>query len=183
MPWAAAQRDGPAAHSRHASPAGPSGGAAAAGLLGSYLERQAHELGAVHDARVEQQDDRLLVTFASDLLFDTGSPSLSAGGLYRLEGVAEILKRYPETDVVVRGYTDSVGSETHNLRLSEDRAGNVRNDLIAMGVAGRRITAIGFGEQFPVTSNETEADRKRNRRVELELVPRQDQLTEGTGRY
>lgn len=163
--------------------ASPASSSAAGGLLGSYLERQAREFDAIPGARVERQDDRLLVTFAGDELFDSGSASLSPGVTRRFEIVAEILKRYPETEVVVRGYTDSVGSETQNLRLSEERAGHVRDDLVAMGVAPRRITAIGFGEQFPAMANETEAGRQRNRRVELELVPRQDQLTEGTGRY
>ncbi len=158
-------------------------GALAGGLLGNYLDQQAQELDAIPDAHVEQQADRLLVTFAGDLLFDSGSSTLSSGAQQRLSQVAETLKRYPETDVVVKGYTDSVGSETLNLRLSEDRASNVRNYLVGTGVGAYRITAIGFGEQFPVATNETEAGRQQNRRVELELVPHQDQLREGTGRY
>jgi outer membrane protein OmpA-like peptidoglycan-associated protein len=158
-------------------------GALAGGLLGNYLDQQAEELDAIPDAQVEQQADRLLVTFAGDLLFDSGSSSLSGGAQQRLSQVAQTLKRYPETDVVVKGYTDAAGSETMNLRLSEDRANNVRNYLIGTGVAAHRITAIGFGEQFPVATNDTESGRQQNRRVELELVPQQDQLREGTGRY
>ncbi len=158
-------------------------GAAAGGLLGRYLDNQAQELDAIPDANVEQQADRLLVTFAGDLLFASGSSSLSPGAQQRLAQVADTLKRYRETEVIVKGYTDSAGGESFNLRLSEDRANNVRTYLIGLGVAAYRITALGFGEQFPVASNDTEAGRLQNRRVELELIPQQDQLREDTGRY
>ncbi len=158
-------------------------GAVAGGLLGRYLDQQAAELDTIPDANVEQQADRLLVTFSGDVLFASGSSSLTPGAQQRLEQVAEVLRRYPETEVVVKGYTDSQGGESLNLRLSEDRAKNVRNYLIGLGVNGSRITALGFGEQFPVAPNDTEAGRLQNRRVELELIPQQDQLREDTGRY
>ena len=158
-------------------------GAAAGGLLGRYLDNQAQELDAIPDANVEQQADRLLVTFSGDLLFASGSSSLSPGAQQRLAQVADTLKRYPETEVIVKGYTDSAGGESFNLRLSEDRANNVRTYLIGLGVPAYRITALGFGEQFPVAPNDTEAGRQQNRRVELELIPQQDQLREDTGRY
>jgi outer membrane protein OmpA-like peptidoglycan-associated protein len=158
-------------------------GAAAGGLLGRYLDNQAEELDAIPDANVEQQADRLLVTFSGDFLFASGSSSLSAGAQQRLAQVADTLKRYPETEVIVKGYTDSQGAESLNLRLSEDRANNVRNYLVGLGVAAYRVTALGFGEQFPVTPNDTEAGRLQNRRVELELIPEQDRLRGDTGRY
>lgn len=158
-------------------------GAVAGGLLGRYLDNQAQELDAIPDAQVEQQADRLLVTFSGDFLFASGSSSLSAGAQQRLAQVADTLKRYPETEVIVKGYTDSQGGESFNLRLSEDRANNVRTYLIGLGVAGYRVTALGFGEQFPVAPSDTEAGRLQNRRVELELIPQQDQLREDTGRY
>ena len=111
---------------RSASTAGVSVGQTnAGGLLGSYLDHQAQELAVIPNAEVEQQDDRLLVTFAGDFLFETGSADLSPGAKNQLGQVAEALKRYPETDVVVKGYTDSAGSESFNLQLSEDRAGSV----------------------------------------------------------
>ncbi|HEY8493147.1 MAG TPA: OmpA family protein [Myxococcota bacterium] len=158
-------------------------GGIAGGLLGRYLDNQRREIDAIPDASVEQRADRLLVTFPGDTLFDSGSSSISPGAAQRLQSLAQTLNRYPASRVVVRGYTDSVGSEASNLRLSEDRANNVRNFLINAGVAPSRITAMGFGEQFPVASNATEAGRQQNRRVEIEIVPEQDQLREPSPRY
>jgi outer membrane protein OmpA-like peptidoglycan-associated protein len=158
-------------------------GGIAGGLIGRYLDNQAREIDAIPDATVEQQADRLLVTFPGDTLFDSGSSTISPGAAQRLRSLAQTLNRYPASQVVVRGYTDSVGSEASNQRLSEDRANNVRNYLVDQGVAPSRITAMGFGEQFPVATNATEAGRQQNRRVEIEIVPRQDQLREPAPRY
>jgi outer membrane protein OmpA-like peptidoglycan-associated protein len=160
---------------------GGAAGALAGGLLGRYLDNQSREIDAIPDANVERQDDRLLVTFPSDTLFDSGSSSISSGAQQRLGQLAQTLMRYPESNVVVRGYTDAVGSEASNLRLSEDRANNVRSFMVSDGVSPRRITAMGFGEQFAVASNASEAGRQQNRRVEIEIVPQQDQLREGGG--
>lgn len=158
-------------------------GGIAGGLIGRYLDNQAREIDAIPDATVEQQSDRLLVTFPGDTLFDSGSSAISPGAARRLQSLAQTLNRYPASQVVVRGYTDSVGSEASNLRLSEDRANNVRNYLVNQGVAPSRITAMGFGEQFPIATNATEAGRQQNRRVEIEIVPQQDQLREPAPRY
>jgi outer membrane protein OmpA-like peptidoglycan-associated protein len=158
-------------------------GGLAGGLIGRYLDNQARELDAIPDADVERQSDRLLVTFPGDTLFDSGSSAVSPGAAQRLQSLAQTLGRYPASQVVVRGYTDSVGSEASNLRLSEDRANNVRNFLVNYGVAPSRITAMGFGEQFPLASNATDAGRLQNRRVEIEIVPQQDQLREQSPRY
>lgn len=153
-------------------------GGIAGGLIGRYLDNQAREIDAIPDADVERQSDRLLVTFPGDTLFDSGSSAISPGAAQRLGSLAQTLSRYPASQVVIRGYTDSVGSEASNLRLSEDRANNVRNYLIDRGVAASRVTAMGFGEQFPLASNATEAGRQQNRRVEIEIVPQQDELRE-----
>lgn len=158
-------------------------GGLAGGLIGRYLDNQAREIDAIPDASVERQSDRLLVTFPGDTLFDSGSSSVSPGAARRLSSLAQTLGRYPASEIVVRGYTDSVGSEASNLRLSEDRANNVRNYLVNDGVSPNRITAMGLGEQFPVATNRTEAGRQQNRRVEIEIVPQQDELREPSRRY
>jgi outer membrane protein OmpA-like peptidoglycan-associated protein len=158
-------------------------GGIAGGLIGRYLDNQARELDAIPDADVERQSDRLLVTFPGDTLFDSGSSAIAPGAAQRLQSLAQTLARYPESQVVVRGYTDSVGSEASNLRLSEDRANNVRNYLVSSGVSPSRVTAMGFGEQFPLATNATEAGRQQNRRVEIEIVPQQEQLRETSPRY
>ena len=85
------------------------------------------------------------------------------------DDIGLLRERLPESRIVVKGHTDSVGDESLNLRLSEDRARNVKNLLIAQGVAEYRITSIGLGEQLPVATNSTEVGRSQNRRVEIEI--------------
>ncbi len=144
----------------------------AAGAAGSYLDDQARRVqDAVPDASVQRQEDRLLVTLPGDVVFASGSATLSPVGSERLRSLADTLNAYPDTDVVVKGYTDAQGSEAFNLKLSEDRADRVRDYLMTRGVAGRRLKSVGFGPQFPVATNDTPEGRQQNRRVELELRP------------
>ncbi|MCX5740825.1 MAG: OmpA family protein [Proteobacteria bacterium] len=156
-------------------------GAVAGGVIGHYLDNQSQEIGQIPDATVTQQQDRLVVTFPGDVLFNSGSATLSGGAQQRLSSIAQTLNRYPESNLVVRGHTDSTGSTALNDRLSQDRAESVRNYLISQGVAGNRITATGMGAQYPVTSNANEAGRQQNRRVEIEIIPNQQQLQQQQG--
>jgi outer membrane protein OmpA-like peptidoglycan-associated protein len=151
-------------------------GAVAGGVIGHYLDRQSQEIGQIPDAAVTQQQDRLLVTFPGDVLFNSGSATLSAGAEQRLSAFSESLNRYPESNLVVRGHTDSTGTMALNQRLSQDRAGSVRSYLILQGVSGNRITATGMGSQYEVASNASAAGRQQNRRVEIEIIPDQQQL-------
>ncbi len=155
---------------------GTAAGAIAGGLIGHYLDNQSKELGAIPDATVTQQQDRLVVTFPGDVLFETGSATLSAGAQQRLSSFAQTLNNYPESNLVVRGHTDSTGTMALNDRLSQNRAESVRNYLMAQGVSGTRITATGMGAQYQVASNSNEAGRQQNRRVEIEIIPNQQQL-------
>ncbi|NIR58436.1 MAG: OmpA family protein [Gammaproteobacteria bacterium] len=144
-------------------------GGVAGGLIGNYMQKQAQEIDAIPDADVQRRDEGLLVMFPGDLLFDTGSAALSAGAYQRLRSLADTLKRYPDTNIVVKGHTDSTGDESYNLRLSEERADNVRRYLLGEGVAAHRVTAIGYGEAFPLATNATPEGRQQNRRVEIEI--------------
>jgi outer membrane protein OmpA-like peptidoglycan-associated protein len=153
-------------------------GALAGGLIGNYLEGQAREIDAIPDANVQQQDQQLLVSFPGDALFSTNSAVLAPGAYQRLRSLSDTLRRYPQSNVVVKGHTDSAGEEAYNLRLSEDRAESVRKYLIAEGVSSYRITAMGFGEAFPVASNATPEGRQQNRRVEIEIRPNEQVLRE-----
>lgn len=148
------------------------------GLIGNYLDQQSAELDRIPDAAIQRHTDLLVVGFSSDLLFEDDSFVLAPGAYSRLDRVAETLLRHPDSEVVVRGHTDSRGSETHNLLLSENRAAAVRTYLIARGVPGYRITAMGFGEAMPIARNRTEAGRQQNRRVEIEIRPGDPSLRE-----
>ncbi|UCE86093.1 MAG: OmpA family protein [Deltaproteobacteria bacterium] len=157
---------------------GAASGAVAGGLIGHYLDKQAQEIDAIPDANVEQRGDVLVVGFQGDVMFDSGSSVLHAGAYSRLEALADTLERYPASDVIVKGHTDAEGGEQYNLRLSQDRADHVRAVLVAEGVRPSRISAIGLGEAFPVASNDTAVGRQQNRRVEIEIRPREDEIRE-----
>jgi outer membrane protein OmpA-like peptidoglycan-associated protein len=110
---------------------------------------------------------RGLIVSMSDVLFDTGKYTLKSGAREKLAKVAGILLAYPGLNIEVGGYTDNVGLDAMNQTLSENRAGSVRDYLVQQGVATNSVTARGFGNSLPVTSNDTSAGRQQNRRVEL----------------
>src|SRR4029077_10572077 len=110
---------------------------------------------------------RCLIVSMSDVLFDTGRYSLNPGAREKLAKVAGILLAYPGLNIEVGGYTDNVVGDAMNQTLSESRAGSVRDYLVQQGVASNSVSARGFGNTLPVTSNESSAGRQQNRRVEL----------------
>jgi outer membrane protein OmpA-like peptidoglycan-associated protein len=110
---------------------------------------------------------RGLIVSMSDVLFDTGRYSLKPGAREKLAKVAGILLAYPGLNIEVGGYTDNVGGDDMNQRLSENRAGSVRDYLVQQGVASGSVSARGFGNTLPVASNDNSSGRQQNRRVEL----------------
>jgi outer membrane protein OmpA-like peptidoglycan-associated protein len=110
---------------------------------------------------------RGLIVSMSDVLFDSGRYSLKPGAREKLAKVAGILLAYPGLNIEVGGYTDNVGGDTMNQTLSENRAGSVRDYLVQQGVATNSVSARGFGNTLPVTSNDSASGRQQNRRVEL----------------
>jgi outer membrane protein OmpA-like peptidoglycan-associated protein len=114
-----------------------------------------------------RESARGLIISMSDVLFDTGKYSLMPGAREKLAKVAGILMAYPGLNIEVGGYTDDVGSNEMNQKLSENRAGAVRDYLVAQGVANNTVTSKGFGNSMPVASNDNSAGRQANRRVEL----------------
>jgi outer membrane protein OmpA-like peptidoglycan-associated protein len=110
---------------------------------------------------------RGLIVSMSDVLFDTGQYSLKPGAREKLAKVAGILIAYPGLNIAVGGYTDNVGGDEMNQKLSENRASSVRDYLVAQGVATLSVSATGFGNTSPVASNDNASGRQENRRVEL----------------
>ena len=110
---------------------------------------------------------RGLIVSMSDVLFDTGKYSLKPGAREKLAKVAGILLAYPGLNIAVGGYTDNVGGDEMNQRLSEHRADSVRDYLVQQGVATNSLSSKGFGNTLPVASNDNSAGRQQNRRVEL----------------
>jgi outer membrane protein OmpA-like peptidoglycan-associated protein len=110
---------------------------------------------------------RGLIVSMSDVLFDTGKYSLKSGAREKLAKVAGILLAYPGLNIEVGGYTDNVGGDAMNQKLSENRASSVRDYLVQQGVAANSVSTKGFGNNSPVASNNNSAGRQQNRRVEL----------------
>src|SRR6202008_2847193 len=110
---------------------------------------------------------RGLIVSMSDVLFDSGKFSLKPGAREKLAKVAGILLAYPGLNIEVGGYTDNVGGDAMNQTLSESRASAVRDYLMQQGVASNAVSARGFGNSLPVSSNDNSSGRQQNRRVEL----------------
>ena len=125
------------------------------------LDAQLKELDAKKTAR------GLVITLA-DVLFDTDQAQLRSGdGMRGVQKLADILKQYPQHNVLIEGFTDSTGSNSHNQELSDRRANAVRTALLDTGIGADRIASRGYGQTFPVASNATAAGRQLNRRVEI----------------
>jgi outer membrane protein OmpA-like peptidoglycan-associated protein len=149
------------------------GAAIGAGIgagIGAYMDYQEEKLARIPGTTVERVgEDVLLVQFESDVLFDVGSAILSSDAQRALNQAAEVFLEYPKTAILAQGFTDSTGSEEYNQDLSERRATAVMNHLVGRGVDASRITAVGYGEGYPVASNDTVEGRSQNRRVNLLL--------------
>jgi outer membrane protein OmpA-like peptidoglycan-associated protein len=106
----------------------------------------------------------------NDIHFEYGQATLKSESMNIIQQVAEMLKEHPEVALKIEGHTDSDGSDSYNLELSQKRAQAVKEALIKQGVDGQKLTAEGFGESKPVSTNDTDEGRASNRRVEFVLV-------------
>jgi OOP family OmpA-OmpF porin len=109
---------------------------------------------------------------ADQLRFDTGIATLKSSSQDQLRNIGTVMKDCPNVHLTIAGYTDNVGDETGNLRLSKNRANAVRSQLIAEGVSPDRLSTEGYGEQNPVADNSTTEGRAENRRVAMSVTQR-----------
>ncbi|MBV1867254.1 MAG: OmpA family protein [Marinosulfonomonas sp.] len=148
------------------------GGVGAA--IGNNLDKQAAELqSAFGDDRIQiiNTGDELIVRMPQDILFAVDSSTVGNALRSDLRALADNLQRYPGSTVVVNGHTDSTGSASHNLSLSQGRADAVAAVLISNGVPSGRVRPIGRGEHEPIATNQTSAGRAQNRRVDIVIRP------------
>lgn len=146
-------------------------GGAAGAYIGNYMDKQAKEIGQdIAGAKVERVGEGIKITFDSGLLFEVNKAELSTRSKQELAELARILNKYPDTDILIEGHTDSTGPEDYNLHLSERRAKAVSAYLAALGVDPRRFTTVGYGETQPIASNDTVEGRTQNRRVDLAIM-------------
>ena len=123
--------------------------------------------------RVVRNGDEIELVMPGNITFDLNESSIKPSFSGTLESVALVLKEYDKTIIQIEGHTDSSGSDSYNQLLSERRASSVRDFLLNQGIEPKRTRAVGYGERYPVASNDTAAGREQNRRVELTLVPMQ----------
>jgi outer membrane protein OmpA-like peptidoglycan-associated protein len=145
-------------------------GGAAGAVIGHQMDKQAEELAEeLENAEVERVGEGIQVTFDSGILFDFDSSNLRPEARSNLRELASSLNTYEGTRVLVVGHTDSMGTDAYNQGLSQRRATAAKVYLMDLGIAGHRIDAVGRGESEPVATNETDAGRQENRRVEVAI--------------
>jgi outer membrane protein OmpA-like peptidoglycan-associated protein len=146
-------------------------GGAAGAYIGNYMDKQAEEMQRdIQGAKIERVGEGIKITFDSGILFDVDKATLKDEAKANIDKLAVILKKYPDTNVLIEGHTDATGTEEHNLELSRERAQSVSNYLAQLGVDPARFTATGYGESQPIASNDTQEGRQQNRRVELAVM-------------
>jgi len=144
------------------------------GAVGAYQDRQEAELRrqmAGTGVDVVRQGDNITLNMPGNITFAFDSSNLQPQFLPVLDNVAGTLSQYNQTIVEVAGHTDSVGTDAYNQALSERRANAVAGYLGSRGIMQQRMIVVGAGETRPVASNDTDAGRAQNRRVEITLVP------------
>jgi outer membrane protein OmpA-like peptidoglycan-associated protein len=120
----------------------------------------------------------LVMTLQEDVLFEYDKADLKPGAMRSLEPLMTFLREHPDRSLLIEGHTDSTGSDSYNLELSQRRAEAVRNFLSSYGISADRILARGYGESYPVTTNTTEAGRQQNRRVEVVIAHQGQRVAE-----
>jgi outer membrane protein OmpA-like peptidoglycan-associated protein len=141
------------------------------GVIGHQMDQQAKELKQnIPGATVTRVGEGIAITFASGLLYDFDSDVVRSEAAANLRNLAASLNKYPNTDLLIVGHTDAVGSSEYNQSLSQRRSTAASNYLAAQGVSATRLRAVGRGETEPIGANDTEAGRQSNRRVEIAIV-------------
>lgn len=150
---------------------------ALAGLgWGAYKEKQQAQLQANlqnTEVGVTQEGDAIKLTLPGGVSFPSGSSTISQSFYEPLDSIASTLTQYPESRVVVSGFTDNVGSADANLELSQKRAESVSKYLVKKGVNSARLSSKGYGASNFIADNSTEQGRAMNRRVEIKILPPQ----------
>lgn len=146
-------------------------GGAAGGYIGHYMDKQAEEMRRdLQGARVDRVGEGIRITFDSGLLFDVDKYGLRDASRQNLDRLAGILAKYPDTNILIEGHTDSTGTREHNNTLSERRANSVAHYLAQLNVQSSRFSVMGYGPDQPVAANDTAQGRQQNRRVDLAIM-------------
>jgi outer membrane protein OmpA-like peptidoglycan-associated protein len=150
-------------------------GGTAGALIGSHMDKQAEEMERdIENAKIERIGEGIKITFDSGILFETNSTTLQSQAKTNIANLAVILNKYPDTNILVTGHTDYVGTDEYNQSLSERRAESVSDYTMGQGVTSSRFSVIGLGETEPIATNETVEGKQLNRRVEIAIFANED---------
>lgn len=159
-------------------------GGAAGAAIGAVMDSQAEDLqDKLPNATVERVGEGIAVTFDSGILFDVNRSELRPAARQNLTDLVASLEEYDGTEVLVVGHTDSTGEASYNQGLSERRAGAARSFLVSQGLESGRVRAVGMGETEPIATNDTEAGRQDNRRVEVAIFASDEMQAEMLRRH
>ncbi len=147
-------------------------GGVAGGIIGRKMDKQAEEIKEVvgADAEVKREGEGIVIEFRDKVLFDYDRSDLSGTARTNLEKLATVLNKYPDTNIEILGHTDDRGTDAYNQRLSERRANSATAYLRTLGISSSRLKTRGLGESDPKVSNDTDAGRAENRRVEFVIT-------------
>ncbi len=150
-------------------------GGTAGYLIGKHMDKQAEELKqAIPNATVERVGEGINLTFNSGLLFKLNSAELSEDARNELQKVGNILNKYEDTQILLEGHTDDTGSDAYNMKLSERRAEAVSSYLVTQNLSPSRLKTKWYGEAQPKFPNDSEANREKNRRVEIGIYANEE---------
>ncbi|WP_313803967.1 OmpA family protein [Flavobacterium sp.] len=147
-------------------------GGTAGAIIGRSMDKQAREIKeALPGVEVERVGEGIkLVLGENSVNFDFNKSSLTPTAKQNLDKLIPVFKQYPDTNIQIYGYTDSKGSDEYNLSLSEQRASAVKSYMASKGLVGSRFNIVGMGEADPIATNDTDAGRSKNRRVEFAIT-------------
>ena len=150
-------------------------GGVAGGVIGNKMDKQAREIdNAIPGAEVERLGEGIKLTLKENSVrFDTNKSGLAGSAQANLDKLIPVFKEYADTDIKIYGYTDNTGKADYNLKLSRERAASVKSYLVSKGIASSRFSTEGMGIADPIATNDTEAGRSENRRVEFAITANQ----------
>ncbi|SEH85424.1 OmpA family protein [Epilithonimonas hominis] len=155
-------------------------GGVAGGVIGDKMDKQAKEIKeTLPGAEVERVGEGIKVTLNENTVnFDFNSANLTTLAKSNLDKLVTVLKNNPDTNINIYGHTDSIGTDAVNLRISSQRAAAVKNYFVANGISASRMFTEGLGKSSPIASNDTDAGRAKNRRVEFAITANEKMIND-----
>ena len=153
-------------------------GGVAGGVIGNKMDKQAKDIKeALPGAEVERVGEGIKITLSENMVnFAFNSAELTSSAKTNLDKLATVLINNPDTNINIYGHTDNKGTAQVNQKISENRANSVKNYLISKGIASSRMITMGRGFSEPIASNDTDAGRAQNRRVEFAITANEEMI-------